>query len=59
MAPNANGYRLATEAEWEYIARGGDGGIPETQTTYSGSTNIDDVGWCWDWDGTISSDMGA
>ena len=39
------GYRLPTEVEWEYIARGGNNGIPETQTTYSGSNTIDDVAW--------------
>ena len=34
-----NGYRLPTEVEWEYSARGGESYI------YSGSDDIDEVGW--------------
>ena len=35
----ANGYRLPTEAEWEWLARGGE------EYTYAGSDSVDDVAW--------------
>jgi len=40
----ANGYRLPTEAEWEYAAGGGQ---VSKSYTYSGSNDANEVAWYW------------
>lgn len=39
---DSNGYRLPTEAEWEF---GASGGLNSNNYIYSGSNNIDEVAW--------------
>lgn len=55
----ADGYRLPTEAEWEFANRGGDINAEDWETKYSGSNKIDVVGWIKENSSEMTHDVGT
>ena len=49
----ANGYRLPTEAEWEYTARNRN----RDNFIHSGSDNLDEVAWYNDYNASVSAEI--
>ena len=57
---NTEGFRLPTEVEWEWFAKGGQKAIDEGtfDYIYSGSNNINEVAWYYENSGNKTQDVG-
>ena len=57
---NTEGFRLPTEVEWEWFAKGGQKAIDEGtfDYIYSGSNNINEVAWYYENSGSKTQDVG-